>query len=58
MQRAPLWSLVYAVLAIATMLVVVQLLGIVAFSNALISILYVLVFFALMATVFHLARLI
>lgn len=51
--RAPLWTILYVVLAVLVALVVLQLLGVIVLGPALQNILYILAIFTLMAVVSH-----
>ncbi|HZD60820.1 MAG TPA: hypothetical protein VE439_10265 [Anaerolineae bacterium] len=56
--NAPLWTIIYAILAVAIILALLQLLGVFTFTPALMNIISLLAIFAFLVIVIHLARLI
>ncbi|MHB8841221.1 MAG: hypothetical protein ACYC56_05445 [Candidatus Aquicultor sp.] len=57
-ERAPLWTIIYVVLAVAIILALLQIVGVFGLTPVLANIIYLLAIFAIIVTVFHWARLI
>ncbi len=57
-KSAPLWAIIYAVLAVAIILVFLQIVGVFGLTPMLANIIYLLAIFAAIVTVLHWVRLI